>query len=1033
MKKRIIFFATLTIILNIIILGINSNIVIANINETENKTYSIEYDDPYDIGTTDYIRGASYNGKNYYLNEYSVYHTTDDFSESYFKIYKHNTISNTNTLIYDATSENGHVLATNVNNNKLYVLYITDYSFSAGSSKEYDTCYIIGIDLKNDKLILKQKYNSKQMDIFYTSFTVDSQQRAYLVYDYDGLQVFDKNGKEIFNKKPTEDAKETGNFIFLKGVSPNDQILFFEKMNRSTLTNYYALSIGEGMQKLNNGVFANQEEWTTYGRTFPNNWSYNPIWHFIDEEGNYAVDQYGRLAKFDYNTNSNMMCDREFLIDLKSTVEDVTYKPLYPSVAQNENIIYLLGANNNIYIINKDTLQYNQYIATGIEEYNEIFNITYMNQSLLLLKNNRGKYYVEQIKINNNNIQTIKDTLITENSTTLHTIKDIVEKYKQTSPKYDYNKSIYKTTPGWKSPYKAGSLQDEVITDTINKLNYYRWLVGVDEIGINYNKLERNQKGAVLSKANGRISHYPTKPNDMDEEFYDEAYDGCNIKYEEGDTYSGNISSGIRKPYQVIEGFVSDLNNYSLNSATGHRQSMLDPKATAMSFGQCEEYTTASVYYDDEKDVKKSEFYSFPSAGFFPNTEMKLNEYWSIYLTNAISGTARINFTYKGETYSGTNLMFENGYPVLNFKMPSKLQKIINSENTNIPGGTEIQVELVGLKDENLNNITYRYTVNFFDMKSEMPSSQEVANLIFDYKFYADKYPDLKQAFGYNETALKNHWLTNGIKEGRQSSAVFDLKYYVYNNEDIKKAFGTNYNSAYNHFITIGFSELRPSSNEYYGKYYKNNNSDLKNFSAYNLMKHYMRFGKKEGRKATNVIDKTPIDITPYLLDYNIYISYKNNKDLKTAYGNNQTALKNHWKTFGIREGRIASIVFDAKYYLNKYPDLKKAFGNNYEKAYEHFIENGINEGRQGSRYFDVKYYLTTYKDIKNVYGENYTKALKHFVTKGIGEGRVGSAEFNLKNYKANYKDLVKAYGNVHIEYYLHYMNFGINEGRKPV
>ena len=79
--------------------------------------------------------------------------------------------------------------------------------------------------------------------------------------------------------------------------------------------------------------------------------------------------------------------------------------------------------------------------------------------------------------------------------------------------------------------------------------------------------------------------------------------------------------------------------------------------------------------------------------------------------------------------------------------------------------------------------------------------SQTTQDLLFDAKFYADKYPDLRQAFGYNEAQLYNHWITYGIKEGRIASQVFDVKYYLANNQDLINAFGaTNYTAAYNHF-----------------------------------------------------------------------------------------------------------------------------------------------------------------------------------------------------------------------------------------
>lgn len=1081
MKKRIISIFTLLVLFTASTFGITTNIAIAQskqdakssqnetatVDEVSNKTYTLEellndeeeqeevkkyiekvsktekkeedkeekavltissnvdYNRPSAGGSTSYIRGTSVFGKDFYMNTSTSHNPNTGVTKSYFRIYKHDVINNTNNLVYDASSENSYKVSTYVNNNILYVLYIKDYNTN---TKEYSTSNVVGIDLNTEQVVLKQTYDCILTSDFYASFAVDSEQRVYFVYDSDGIKVFDKNAKLVYHQEPS--GKDNGYFIYLKGVSPNDKILFFETMFRSSPNDNAPLSIYEGMQKLNNGTFVVKDGFTVYGRTFPNNWSYNPIWYFLDNNGTYAADQYGRIAKFDYDVDSNMGCDREILINLQSNSQDIRYSPNYPNVCKNGNNVYILGSNGNIYIVNINTLQYSQYLATGIQEYTDIKSITYMEQSLFVLTQSSFYYIMKQFKLDNSNLNTIQNKVITESNTTSHTIADIVAKYKQTSPKFDYNNSIYKTNPRWSNPYAAGSLKDQVVTDTINRLNYYRWLVGVNEIGVNYDKLDRNQKGAVISKANGDISHYPDQPSDMDDAFYEEAYDGCNAGYTEGDIYSGNVSVGDWRPYQAIESFVSDLYNVTIGSATGHRQSMLDPKATAISFGQCEEYSTASVYYDDSKDVTSSAFYAFPSAGYFPNTEMAVSEYWSIYLTGNVSGTASVNFKYNGKTYRGTGLLFESGYPALSFRMPDELQKQLGNTYDNIPGGTKIEVEVVGLKDDNLNNVTYRYSVNFFDMKSEMPSSQDVANLIFDYKFYADKYPDLKAAFGYDEGALKNHWLTDGIREGRQPSAVFDPKYYVYNNEDIWKAYGNDYVSAYNHFITTGYSELRPSSNEYSARYYCQYD-DLKDFSRYKLMWHYRYYGRQEGRKATDVIDRTPINIRSYLIDTAIYSGA--NPDIKKAFNGNTTKLIEHWNNYGIKEGRVASYVFDAKYYLEKYSDLKNAYGNDYEKAYNHFVTTGIYEGRQGSIYFDAKYYLDMNSDLKNVYGKNYSKALEHFVKYGIKEERTTSRDFSVKQYKENYFDLRITYGNNNLEYYKHYIITGKKEGRNAV
>lgn len=966
------------------------------------------------------LEGVVGNGCNWYIETYNS-------TNSYFAVHKHNIMQNKNKEIFrSATSDNASYITYHFKDNILYILYIKNYDISATWLTEYSTSYVIGINITTDEVVYNGSFDTPQNCGYFPSFAVDGAQRFYFVYKSTGIRTFDKDGNLLYEHSPVE-SDDDNYLIYIKGISPNNKAMFFETMYNVWEGYAYYQSVYEGIQKLNNGVFVYKDAYTVYGRTYPNYFSHNPRWYFLDNDGVYAADQYGRIAKFNYDVDSNMGVEREIVLNLNSGVVDYTYyEPEYTNVCVNGKDIFVMGSNNNIYRVNLTDLKTSQYLTTDIENYGSVYTMEYFEDSILLCYYSSG-YNIIQISLSSNSYTNITNITYSEHSTTKHSIQDIVSKYKQTAPKYDYNTSIYEATPSWRTPYSAGSLRKQVITDTLNTLNYNRWLVGVDEISVNDAKMERNQKGAVISKANGTISHYPSQPSDMPDDFYSEAYDGCNAKWEEGDIYSGNVSYGDSIPYEAIRGFISDINNITYGSATGHRQSMLDPKATAISFGQCEEYSTVSIYYDDSK-LTEQKYYAFPSAGYFPNTEMVVGEYWSIYINSEVSGTASVKFTYNGVQYKGTGLLFESGYPVLSFKMPEELRKILGSDNDNIPGGAKIQVEVIGLKDENQNEISYKYTVEFFDMKSELPTTSDLANLIFDYKYYADKYADLKNAFGYNANALKQHWLTSGIAEGRQASPIFNSKYYIYNNPDIKETFGVNYVAAYNHFINNGWQESRPTSNEFHIGYYKNTYNDLNKLSTYGLMKHYINFGKQEGRKGTNIIDQTPINISSYLFNATVYANL--NDDVKDVFGENALKLNRHWLNNGIKEGRKASLVFDAGYYLNSYPDLKAAFGNNYEKAYEHFVNIGINEGRKGSMFFDVKYYLNNNKDLKEAFGNNYTKALEHFVCFGYNEGRSGSDTFKVNVYINNNQDLLNVFGNNYMQYYLHYIVYGIKENR---
>ncbi|PRR83063.1 C40 family peptidase [Clostridium vincentii] len=121
---------------------------------------------------------------------------------------------------------------------------------------------------------------------------------------------------------------------------------------------------------------------------------------------------------------------------------------------------------------------------------------------------------------------------------------------------------------------------------------------------------------------------------------------------------------------------------------------------------------------------------------------------------------------------------------------------------------------------------------------------------VFDANFYANKYSDLRQAFGTNEAQLYNHWITYGIKEGRTASEIFDVKFYLANNKDLINAFGaTNYTAAYNHFRNDGFREGRNLSPVFNMGYYSKNNPDLvnaygKDYSA--IMNHFKVYGMNE-------------------------------------------------------------------------------------------------------------------------------------------------------------------------------------------
>lgn len=80
---------------------------------------------------------------------------------------------------------------------------------------------------------------------------------------------------------------------------------------------------------------------------------------------------------------------------------------------------------------------------------------------------------------------------------------------------------------------------------------------------------------------------------------------------------------------------------------------------------------------------------------------------------------------------------------------------------------------------------------------------------VFDAGYYSDRYKDLKAAYGDNTAALFTHFITHGMREGRQAIDTFNVQAYRARYLDLQKAFGDNLPLYYQHYIQFGQNEKR--------------------------------------------------------------------------------------------------------------------------------------------------------------------------------------------------------------------------------
>ena len=123
---------------------------------------------------------------------------------------------------------------------------------------------------------------------------------------------------------------------------------------------------------------------------------------------------------------------------------------------------------------------------------------------------------------------------------------------------------------------------------------------------------------------------------------------------------------------------------------------------------------------------------------------------------------------------------------------------------------------------------------------------------VFDEHYYADTNEDLKEAYGYDREQLWEHFITFGIKEGRNMNQLIDLAKYRALYPDLDAAFGDDWEAYLNHYLTYGAKEGRYTGTAFNVMDYADRYEDLKEIfgdDVLALWDHYQTYGKAENRE----------------------------------------------------------------------------------------------------------------------------------------------------------------------------------------
>ena len=124
---------------------------------------------------------------------------------------------------------------------------------------------------------------------------------------------------------------------------------------------------------------------------------------------------------------------------------------------------------------------------------------------------------------------------------------------------------------------------------------------------------------------------------------------------------------------------------------------------------------------------------------------------------------------------------------------------------------------------------------------------------VFDEHYYADRYVDLKDAFGYDREQLWNHFMMFGINEGRTMNELIDIVKYRAMYEDLDAAFGNDWDAYLEHYLTYGAKEGRDTGMGFNALDYAERYEDLKEAFGHDVLalwNHYEEYGARENREA---------------------------------------------------------------------------------------------------------------------------------------------------------------------------------------
>ncbi|MFC0187206.1 Ig-like domain-containing protein [Fictibacillus aquaticus] len=299
---------------------------------------------------------------------------------------------------------------------------------------------------------------------------------------------------------------------------------------------------------------------------------------------------------------------------------------------------------------------------------------------------------------------------------------DIIQKWETTDKNRYTSANPFTVKPSIKSPYLAGALSPEYITQGENTANFYRYLSGLPMNLKSLNELnDLSQHGSVLLAKHGYLSHFPSKPSDMSSDFYYKGYHSASTSNIAMLSYdmSRNMLS------RTVDMYMEDSSPSNMETV-GHRMWILSPYVSSIGFGLAADdyyaYSAMNVFAQAaDTPYFPFSYVAYPGNGVYPKEYFKTNYPWSIGIDSKITPQDNVKVTLTRKS-DGKKWTFSNagsdGFFSVSLEGYGNVNGIIfKPDNLDyIQDGEVFSVQVTGLKDSFGKEWSIAHETEFFDL-----------------------------------------------------------------------------------------------------------------------------------------------------------------------------------------------------------------------------------------------------------------------------------------------------------------------------